>query len=117
MDYWRWRLSLLVLLVGIDLPAARSAPDALQTAWRKRGLRHERNQALCTDPTTTHSMKNKYRSTMVKDARKIQRDLDDLHVPVCDCARLHSDREVSALWKAVMPQTVCQEIRRRQKTG
>ena len=54
---------------------------------------------------------------MVEDARKTQRDLDDLHVPVCDCARLRRDREVSALWKAVMPQTVCQEIRRRQKTG
>ena len=110
---WHW----YAINSRIDLPAARSAPDALQTDWRKRGLRHERNQALCADPTTTHSMKNKYRSIMVEDARKTQRDLDDLHVPVCDCARLRRNREVSDLWKAVMPQTVCQEIRRQQKTG
>ena len=107
---WHW----YAINSRIDLPDARSAPDASQTDWRNRAILHERNQAICADPTTTHSMKNKYRSIMVEDARKIQTDLDDLHVPVCDCARLRSDRE-AALWKAVMPQTVCQEIRRQQK--
>lgn len=97
----------------IDLCGER-APGVLRADWRHRTNRHERNQALCEDSTTTRSMRSKYQSIMVDDARKIQNDLDDLDVPVCACDQHRSNPAVSAMWNAVMPQVICDEVRRQQ---
>ena len=99
----------------IDL-CGTSAPGEMRADWRRRTRRHARNQAICGCPITTRSMKAKYQSIMVEDARKIQKDLDDLGVKVCACDQHRRNREVSALWNAVMPQVICDEIRRQQNT-
>ena len=94
----------------VDL-CGTTAPHELRADWRQRARRHGRNQDMCGDPTTTRSMGAKYQSDMVEDARKIQKDLDDLGVQVCACDQHRSNREVSALWNAAMPQVICNEIR------
>ena len=106
---WHW----YALANRIDL-CRNSAPSALRTDWQQRTNRHQRNQAIHGDPTTTQSMKAKYQSIMREDARKMQQDLDDLGVPMCACGQHRSNSEVSALWKATMPQVICDEMRRQK---
>ena len=97
----------------IDL-CGSSAPGALRADWQQRTNRHQRIQAIHEDPTTTQSMKAKYQSMMREDAHKIQQDLDDLDVPMCACDQHRSNPEVNALWKATMPQVICDEMRRQR---
>ena len=97
----------------IDL-VSRSAPRALRADWRQRTKRHARNQGLLGLPTTTSPVRQRLWRSMAEDARKIQRDLDDLGVPICACDQHRSNPEVSALWKATMPQVICDEMRRQR---
>ena len=106
---WHW----CALANRIDL-CGSSAPGALRADWQQRTNRHQRNQAIHGDPTTTQSMKAKYQSMMREDARKIQQDLDDLGVPICACDQHRSNPEIKALWKATMPQVICDEMRRQR---
>lgn len=93
-----------------------SAPSALRVDWRQRTIRHVRNQGLLGISTTTSPTKRRLRRSMAEDARKIQHDLDGLNVPICACDRHRSNPEVSALWKATMPQAICDEMRRQRNT-
>ena len=108
---WHW----YAIRNRIDL-CGTSAPGAMRADWRRRTRRHARNQAMCRCPITTRSMRGKYQSVMVEDARKIQKDLDDLGVRMCACDQHRRNREVSTLWNAVMPQVICDEIRRQQNS-
>lgn len=99
----------------IDLCGER-APDVLRTDWRRRTRRHSRNQALCRCLIIPRCMRAKFQSIMVNDARKVQEDLDDLGVRVCACDQHRRNRDVSGLWNAVMPQVICDEIRRQKNT-
>ena len=83
------------------------------TDWQRCIQRHERLQGLHTDPTTTNSMKEKYRKAMIEDARELQASLDEHGTPICGCSRLnHAEApEVAALWKRFMPQIICDAMR------
>ena len=104
---WHW----YAIRARIDL-CGRSAPDELRADWRRRTSRHDRNQGLLG--IATSPVKRRLRETMAEDARKLQKDLDDLDVDVCSCAhyRRNSDDSISASWKAIMPQVICGEVRR-----
>lgn len=84
----------------------------LRSDWQQRTTRHARNQGLLG--ITTNPVRQRLHNSMADDARKIQDDLDDLGVSMCACHERRRDREVSALWKATMPQAVCQEMRRQR---
>ena len=91
-----------------------SAPDELRADWQQRTSRHDRNQGLLG--MATSPVKQRLREAMAEDARKLQKDLDDLDVDVCSCAhyRKNTDDAVSASWKALMPQVICGEVRRQR---
>ncbi len=81
--------------------------------WRRHVQRHERLQGLHTDPTTSNSIKSKYRRAMIEDARELQASLDDHGIPICGCRGLNhgNTREVAALWRRFMPQIICAAMR------
>jgi len=84
--------------------------DMRQTAeWRRCVQRNEHRQGLHTDPTTTDSMRSKYRRAMIKDARELQASLDEHGIPICACSGLNHGNtpEVAALWRRFMPQIIC----------
>ena len=106
---WHW----YAIRERIDL-CGTSAPDELRADWQQRTSRHARDQGL--HGITTRPVKRRLQATMAEDARKIQKDLDDLDVDVCSCAhyRRNPDDSVAASWKAIMPQVICGEVRRQQ---
>ena len=109
---WHW----YAIRARIDL-CGTSAPDELRADWQQRTSRHDRNQGLLG--ITTSPVKQRLRETMAKDARKLQKDLDDLDVDMCSCAhyRRNADGSISASWKALMPQVICGEVRRQRNTS
>lgn len=107
---WHWHaIRIRIALCGT------SAPDELRADWHQRTRRHDRDQGL--HGITTRPVKRRLQETMAQDAHKIQKDLDDLDVDVCACAhyREHTNDSISASWKAIMPQVICDEVRRQQK--
>ncbi len=93
-----------------------SAAGEMRADWRRRTRRHARGQVICRWPITPHCIRVRYHSIMGKDARKIQQDLDELGIKVCACDQHRRNHKVSALWNVAMPQVICDEIRRQQKT-
>ena len=106
---WHW----YAIGARIDL-CGRSAPDELRADWQQRTNRHDRDQGLFG--IATSPVKQRFRETMAEDARKLQKDLDDLDVDVCSCAHYRDNPHdsISALWKASMPQVICDEVRRQR---
>ncbi|MDE0492514.1 MAG: hypothetical protein OXH54_01125 [Acidimicrobiaceae bacterium] len=106
---WHW----YAIRERIDL-CGTSAPDELRADWHRRTRRHSRDQGI--HGTTTRPVKQRLQATMAQDARKIQKDLDDLDVDVCSCVhyRRNHDDSVAASWKAIMPQVICGEVRRQR---
>lgn len=96
-------------MCGGSAPGTPLVDWRLRADWLQRTKLHARNQGLLG--ITTSPVRQRLLDSMAEDARKIQGDLDDLGVPMCDCHERRRDREVSALWKATMPQAVCQEMR------
>ncbi len=107
---WHW----FALGARIDL-CGMSAPHKLRADWVQRMDRHERDQSL--HRIATSPVKRRLQARMAEDARKIQKDLDDLEADVCACAhyRDHDDDSISASWKAIMPQVICDEVRSQRK--
>ena len=106
---WHW----YAIRGRIDL-CGTSASYELRADWQQRTSRHDRNQGLLG--IATSPVKQRLRETMSKDARKIQKDLDDLEVDVCSCAyyRKNPNDTIAASWKAIMPQVICGEVRRQR---
>ena len=99
---WHW------VAISDRIALCEDIPPDLRADWQQRLSRHERLQGTCADPTTTQSMKNKHHRTLAKDARKVQADLDELDVRACDCSKYRRDQERSSIWRAAMPQLICQ---------
>lgn len=100
----------------IDLCMA-SVSRGLGRDWHDRIQRYGLNQGLYGDPTTTESGKAEIGISMRENARKIQRDLDAHGAPVCACKQHRQNSAVSNLWKSVMPQVICDDIRRNRNIG
>ena len=77
--------------------------------WRERMTRCDRYRGLLE--ITSTPVKQRLIKTLADDAAKIQKDLDELNVSVCDCRNYRSNPETSTLWNAVMPQVICDAIR------
>ena len=99
---WHW------VAISDRIALCHDIPPDLHADWKQRWSRHERLQGICADPTTTQSMKKKHHRTMTTDARNMQADLDQLDVRACDCNRYRRDETKSSIWKAAMPQPICQ---------
>ncbi|MCY3586674.1 MAG: hypothetical protein OXG76_13380 [Acidimicrobiaceae bacterium] len=90
------------------------------TAWRRLISDQEDRQGWHDDPLTSNSMRTKHRRAMAANAREIQAALDSLGVDVCDCKKHRGegrDATIAALWQALMPQAVCEAIRRKRNTA
>ena len=88
-----------------------------QADWRRSLRNHERLIQLHTDPTTTNSMKAKYRESMIEGARELQTSLDEHCVPICNCSQLYHKEapEVAALWERFMPRVICDAMNGRDR--
>ena len=88
-----------------------------QADWRRSLRDHERLIQLHTDPTTTNSMKAKYRKSMIEGARELQTSLDEHGVPICNCSQLYHREapEVAALWERYMPRVICNAMNGRHR--
>ena len=107
-SHWHW----FALCNRIDL-CGDDAPDALRRDWRKQIRRCESIQRALADPDTTAKMKGQARSKLSKDANKIQTDLDALGVSICACKQHRANEKTSDVWNSVIPQVLCDAIRRR----
>lgn len=110
---WHWHaLKDRIDLCGGSAPGTPRVDWRLRADWQQRTKLHARNQGLLG--ITTSPVRQRLHDSMAEDARKIQQDLDDLGVPMCACHEHRSNPDVSALWKATMPQAVCQEMRQQR---
>ena len=78
--------------------------------WQQRCDACADNQLALKTRALRESVQNRVQDTMIKDACKIQADLDALDVSVCACHR-HRNGKSSALWRRFMPQIICDAIR------
>lgn len=111
---WHW----YALRERIDLYST-DASNEPRADWEQLTGRHARDQGLLGRPTTTSPVKQRLRDSMADGARRIQKDLDDLDVDVCSCAhyRNNLNDSVAASWKAIMPQVICDEVRRQRNVA
>ena len=110
---WHWQaLRDRIDLCGGSAPGTPRLNWRLRADWQQRTDLHARNQGLLG--ITTSPVRQRLLEGMADNARKIQDDLDDLGVPMCACKQHRSNPEVSALWKATMPQVICDEMRQQR---
>lgn len=88
-----------------------------QADWRRTLQDLERLIQLHTDPTTTNSLRAKYRESLKNGARELQTSLDEHGVPICNCSQLYHREapEVAALWKGYMPRVICDAMNGRDR--
>ncbi|WP_428121089.1 hypothetical protein [Candidatus Poriferisodalis sp.] len=87
-----------------------NATHEQQANWHQRLDAYADNQLALKTRALRESVQNRVHDTMIKDACKIQADLDALDASVCAC-HLHRHGESSALWRRFMPQIICDAIR------
>ena len=87
----------------------KRAPREIRVHWQKHKARCDRYRGLLE--ITSSPVKQRLKRTLAEDAAKIQKDLDELGVPVCDCMNYRTIQETSASWNAVMSQVICDGIR------
>ena len=98
-------------IAGNVLPRTRSV-------WKDRQACQGTAETMHRSPFATETGKAKIREASAERARLTQRELDALNVPVCRCRdrrkpdrRKPRSRQISAAWKQIMPQVVCDEAR------
>ena len=87
----------------------KETPREIGVDWQERKIRCDRYRGLLE--ITSSPVKQRLKKTLAEDAAKIQKDLDELNVSVCDCKNYRTNREASPSWSAVMPQVICDAIR------
>ena len=100
----------LVLKDRIGL--ASNAPPHARAAWTDRQACQSSDDTVYGSPFVTETTKAKIREASAARARLTQGDLDALTGPLCRCAHYRQDSQASAAWKQIMPQVVCDAIRR-----
>ena len=110
-SHWHW----LALRNRIDL-CGDDAPDALRRVWSETIRRYENNQRVLEDPDANDGMKDRARSQLPEDARKIQTDLDARGASICACKQYRASDKTSHVWDSVIPQVLCDAVRREEKT-
>ena len=93
---------------------AELIPKTQRYALLRTADRYEAKQAVHRDATTTNSRRAKLRRMMIEDAREVQAGLDSFDVPICACSSPRHDEHPgrAAMWKSVMPQVICEAMRR-----
>lgn len=87
-----------------------NATPEQQADWQRRCDAYADNQLALKTRALRESVENRVHDTMIKDACKIQADLDALGALACAC-HVHRHGESGALWRSFMPQIICDAIR------
>ena len=94
-----------------------SAATNVHEEWQRRIRRYEHNLERHDRLASEGQAVKRIQGEMREDARKIQTDLDKLKVPICDCGRSRNNSDHKTLWKIVMPQVICDEIREKRRAA
>ena len=96
------------------IETADDAPPRGRVAWKDRQACQRSDDTMYRSPFATETNKARIRERSAERARLTQLELDDLNVSVCRCAHHRGNPRTSAAWEQIMPQVVCDAIRRKR---
>ena len=105
-----WHRFVLEDRVGM---ASRARPRD-RAAWKDRQACQRSDDTMYRSPFATEPNKARIRERSAERARLTQLELDDLSVSVCLCAHYRRNPRTSAAWEQIMPQVVCDAVRRKR---
>lgn len=79
-----------------------------QAEFRKRKQRWL--DLLAKLETAQVSEREQTEDELREGASALQSELDKIKVPICGCGDFRNNREVKAIWRLIMPQTVCDKM-------
>lgn len=94
---------------------ASNAPPRDRVAWKDRQACQRSDDTMYRSPFATETNRANIRERSAVRACVTQLELDDLNVSVCRCAHYRRSSRTSAAWEQIMPQVVCDAIRRKRK--
>lgn len=94
------------------IEVAIDAPTQDRVTWKDRQACQRSDNTMYRSPFATESNRTKIREASAARAHLTQRELDVLDVPICRCDHHRKNPRTSSAWEQIMPQVVCDAVRR-----